>query len=174
MGFGTRETPEDRDVGHLTGQSGLGEHSVKVGSVGPGERAGPKVLLLQGAFDRGHWPAALQLPKAQVEWIWEGCQAAPSRQAGGLSPRNPSRMGELRAGWGCCITLSRHVARDLEISLPKFSDRATGVKCNGAGGGQIVKGYWREPGCPAPSKWGDKYGGCPPGTKYAHSNRDGS
>lgn len=47
MGFVTRKTPEDRDVGHLMGQCGLGEHSVKVGTAGPGGTAGPKVLHLQ-------------------------------------------------------------------------------------------------------------------------------
>lgn len=62
MGFGTRKTPEDRDVGHLMGQCGLGEHSVKVGTAGPGGTAGPKVLHLQDAFDRGHRPAAPPLP----------------------------------------------------------------------------------------------------------------
>lgn len=61
-GFGTGKTPEDRDVGHLMGQCGLGELSVKVGSAGPAETAGTKVLPLQDAFDRGHQPAALPPP----------------------------------------------------------------------------------------------------------------
>lgn len=62
MGFGTRKTPEGRDVGHLMGQRSLGEHPVEAGRAGPGETAGPKVLHLQDAFDAGHQPAALLLP----------------------------------------------------------------------------------------------------------------
>lgn len=62
MGFGIRKTPEDRDVGLLMGQRGLGKHSVKVERASLGKTAGPKVLHLQDALDRGHKPAALQLP----------------------------------------------------------------------------------------------------------------
>lgn len=71
VAFGTRKTLEDGDVGLSVGQCGLGEHSVKVGRANPGETAGPKVIHLQDALDRGPKPQLSNSPKVRVQRIWE-------------------------------------------------------------------------------------------------------